>query len=165
MTIQALESTINTEPLPITNDDIATLRELFKNLLDSWTRGDGDGYGDHFSEDADYIAFDGSHTKGRKAIAESHPQLFDTWLKGTRLIGEITNIRLLSDNVALLHTTGSTIMPKQTAAQARRPSIQTLIATKPNGEWHFTAFHNTRIKKWNPLQYALFGIATRLFRR
>jgi uncharacterized protein (TIGR02246 family) len=145
--------------------DEAAIRALFQNLLDSWGRGDGAAYGDQFTEDADYVAFDGSHTRGRRQIAASHQQLFDTWLKGTRLTGEITGIRFLSPEVALVHATGGTLMPGRSEAKPVRPSIQTLVAVKRDGRWRFTAFHNTRIKSWNTLQYALFGIATKVFRR
>lgn len=143
--------------------DETALRELFQSLLDSWGRGDGYAYGDHFTTHADYVAFDGSHTKGRQAIAESHHKLFQTWLKGTRLVGTISKIELLRPDVALIHATGGMIMPKR--SKARRPSIQTFVAIKQDGRWIFTAFHNTRIKQWNIFQYLLFGIRTSLFRR
>jgi uncharacterized protein (TIGR02246 family) len=145
--------------------DEAAIRALFQALLDSWSRGDGAAYGDLFTEEADYVAFDGSHTKGRRQIADSHQRLFDTWLKGTRLTGEITGIRFLSPEVALVHATGGTLMPGRADAKPVRPSIQTLVATRRDGRWRFAAFHNTRIKNWTPLQYALFGIATKVFRR
>ena len=42
------------------------IRDLFRKLLDDWGRGDGYAYGSRFTEDADYVAFDGSRTKGRE---------------------------------------------------------------------------------------------------
>ena len=52
--------------------DEAAIRDLFRELLDDWGRGDGHAYGSRFTEDADYVAFDGSHTKGRQEISSSH---------------------------------------------------------------------------------------------
>ena len=39
--------------------DEAKIRTLFEDLLGDWGRGDGETYGSRFTEDADYVAFDG----------------------------------------------------------------------------------------------------------
>ena len=64
------------DPAPAADD--AVVRALVDKLLAAWGRGDGRAYGDLFTDDADYIAFDGSRTVGRAAIAASHQALFDT---------------------------------------------------------------------------------------
>lgn len=151
-------------PSPVRADQ-AALRTLFQRLLDAWGRGDGPAYGALFTDDADYVGFDGSHTVGREAIAESHQRLFDTWLKGTRLSGRIEAVRFLDPDVALVHATGGTIFAGEAAPRPSRDSIQTLLAVRRDGEWRFTAFHNTRILRRTKLQWMLFGIADKLFRR
>jgi hypothetical protein len=55
---------------PIHADETA-VRGLFQQLLDAWGRGDGAAYAALFTEDADYVAFDGSRTVGRQAIVGS----------------------------------------------------------------------------------------------
>lgn len=127
-------------------EDERTIRALFERLLEDWGRGDGEAYGSRFTEDADYVAFDGSHTKGRGEISTSHQQLFDKFLKGTRLTGRILSIKFPSPDVALVHTTGGTIMRGKTRPSPERHSIQTLIAVRKGGEWRFAAFHNTRVR-------------------
>src|SRR5262245_44848030 len=57
--------------------DEQAVRDLFRQLLDAWGRGDGDAYGARFTGDADYVAFDGSNRRGTGAIAGEHQQLFD----------------------------------------------------------------------------------------
>jgi uncharacterized protein (TIGR02246 family) len=126
--------------------DEAEIRTLFEDLLKDWGRGDGYAYGSRFTDDADYVAFDGSHTKGRPDIASSHQQLFDKFLKGTRLTGQIESVKCLSPDVALVHTTGATIMRGKTKPSPERVSIQTLVAVKREGEWRFAAFHNSRVR-------------------
>ncbi len=145
--------------------DEAAIHALYQQLLHAWGRGDGHAYAALFTEDADYVPFDGSHTKGRQAIATSHQQLFDRWLKGTRLVGQITSLQFLNADVAIVHATGSTVFPGEAKPRPSRDSIQTLIATKRNGTWCLAAFHNTRIQRRSPLQWLLFAIATRFFRR
>ena len=143
--------------------DPAAIRAVFAELIAAWGRGDGHAYGSLFTDEADYVAFDGSHTQGRRVIAESHQKLFDTWLKGTRLIGQIEGLRFLGPGVALVLATGATLMPGKD--RPVRPSIQTLVAVKGDGTWRFAAFHNTRIVRRNALQWLLFGIATKVFGR
>jgi uncharacterized protein (TIGR02246 family) len=143
-------------------DEVA-IRALVQELLDAWGRGDGRAYGALFTDDADYVAFDGSRTVGREAIAASHQRLFGTWLKGTRLVGQVEGARFVGPDVALVHATGATLMPGKD--RPVRPSIQTLVAVRRDGGWRFAAFHNTRIVRRNAPQWLLFGIATKLFRR
>jgi uncharacterized protein (TIGR02246 family) len=151
-------------PTASPTDDTA-VRDLFAQLLAAWGRGDGPAYGALFTEDADYIAFDGSRTRGQQEIVTSHQRLFDSWLKGTRLVGQIDTLRFLSPDTALLHATGGTIFPRQHDERGRRPSIQTLVAVKRDGAWRFTAFHNCRIVHRNAFQWMLYGLTSWLFDR
>ncbi|HZO25708.1 MAG TPA: SgcJ/EcaC family oxidoreductase [Chloroflexota bacterium] len=147
------------------NADEQAIRDLFRQLLEAWGRGDGPTYGALFTEDADYVAFDGSNRRGAEAIAAEHQQLFDTWLKGTRLVGQIDSLRFLGPNVALVHASGGTIFPGQRDERGRRPSIQTLVAVRRGDGWRFTAFHNTRIVRRNALQWMLYGLFSKFFDR
>ena len=63
--------------------DEKKIRRLFEQILEGWNKGDGEFYAAPFDEEADYIAFDGSHTKGRAAIASTHQELFDKWIKSS----------------------------------------------------------------------------------
>lgn len=128
-----------------TNDEQA-LHLLFQQLLDRWDAGDAAGYAALFVEDADYIAFDGVNQKGQTAIRAVHQSLFEKWLKGSRLTGQIDALRLLAPDVALIHASGNIIDAGRTTPAAERASSQTLVAQKMNDEWRFVAFHNTRIR-------------------
>jgi len=126
--------------------DERAIRDLFRRLLDDWARGDGNAYGSRFTEGADYVAFDGTHTRGRAGISASHQQLFDKYLKGSRLTGEIESVKFLGPDTALVHATGNTVMRGKTEPSPERVSIQTLVAVRHEGEWRFAAFHNSRIR-------------------
>ena len=126
--------------------DVRAIRQLFERLLEDWARGDGGAYGSRFTEDADYVAFDGSHTKGRGEISASHQQLFDKFMNGTRLTGRIESIKLPAPGVALVHATGGTVMRGKREPSPERDSIQTLVAVKREEGWRFAAFHNTRVR-------------------
>jgi uncharacterized protein (TIGR02246 family) len=112
--------------------------------MDGWNRGSGEAFASPFAEDGDLVGFDGTHLKGRQEIASFHQQLFDTYVKGTRLVGKIRSVRFLTSDVALMHVVGGTIMAGQTDIEPERNSVQTLVATKNRGEWRLAAFQNTR---------------------
>jgi uncharacterized protein (TIGR02246 family) len=148
--------TLGPQSITATKTDEADIRKLFENLVISWNTGDGGAYAAQFTEDSDYIAFDGTHFKGRKANAENHQNLFATFLKGSTLEQQrITDLRFLTSEVALLHMVGAVKLRWQKKPAPGRFSIQTLVAVKQNGEWKFAAFHNSRIQKRNWLMNLL----------
>ncbi len=146
--------------------DQEAIRDLFEDLLDDWGRGDGESYGSRFTEDADYVAFDGTRTVGRQEIASSHQQLFDRFLKGTRLTGRILSVKFPSPEVALVHAMGGTVMRGKTDPSPERDSIQTLVAVKEGGGWRFAAFHNSRIRPIGrgPLTFLLWAFTDLLWK-
>jgi uncharacterized protein (TIGR02246 family) len=148
------------------NPDEAAIRELFGLLLDDWGRGDGEAYGSRFTDDADYVAFDGTRTTGRQEISASHQRLFDKFLKGTRLTGRVLSIKFPSPDVALIHATGGTVMRGKTKPSPERDSIQTLVAVREGTEWRFAAFHNSRVRPIgsNAATFLLWAVTDRLWR-
>jgi len=131
---------------PARSSDDNDIRALWSSLLAHWNRGDGAAYAAVFTEDCDYVAFDGTRLIGRDANAHAHQTLFDTVLHGSRLAGEIESIRYLTDDVAVIHANGAVLMPWQSKVHPRRLSRQTLALVKRDGRWWATAFHNCRIR-------------------
>jgi uncharacterized protein (TIGR02246 family) len=127
-------------------DEEAVRDLLYRELMEGWNRGSGEDFAAVFTEDGDLVAFDGTHFEGRAQIASFHQELFDKWMKGTRLVGRVKDVRFLSPNVALMHAVGSAIMRGKSVPSPERDSIQTLVATRQNGEWRFAAFQNTRLR-------------------
>jgi uncharacterized protein (TIGR02246 family) len=126
--------------------DEAAVRVLYRELMEGWNRGSGEAFAAVFTDDGDLVGFDGTHLKGRAEIATFHQELFDKWMKGTRLVGQVKDVRFLSSDVALMHTVGSTVMRGKTEPAPERDSIQTLVATRQSGEWRLAAFQNTRLR-------------------
>lgn len=129
--------------------EAAAIRERMQRLYECWNQGDAQAYAACFTEDVDYVAFDGSHINGRKANAEAHQALFDGVLRGSTLDGEVKSVRFLAPDVALIHTEGVIKLRWQHKAPKGRRSIQTMVAVKREGAWFFTAFQNTRIQPPN----------------
>ncbi len=140
MSSQTLPST------PANSPEETAVRALYQQLMDGWNKGSGEAFASVFTEDGDLVGFDGTHVKGREEIASFHQPLFDKWLKGTRLVGQVKQVRFLGPDVALMHAVGGTVMRGQAEPAPERDSIQTLVATKHSGEWYLAAFQNTRLR-------------------
>jgi uncharacterized protein (TIGR02246 family) len=147
--------------------DEQTLQALFSRFLAGWNAGDGEAFAAPFTERVEFIGFDGTHFSDRSELAAFHQELFDKWLKGTRLVGD-AEVRFLSPDVALLTGRGGTIMRGKSAPDRVRDSIQTLTAVRqPDGEWRFTSFQNTRRRPMgsNPLLWLCTDLLWRVFGR
>ena len=127
--------------------DERAIQQLYGDLVDDWDRADGASYGSRFTVDADYVAFDGTRTTGADQIGSSHQQFFDTFLKGSRLLGTIDSVRFLRDDVAVIHATANKLMPGEAEPAPEGESIQTFVGVKNDGQWLFAAFHSTRIQR------------------
>jgi len=130
------------------------LGPLLQLLNETW--GDADAYAALFTEDGDYVAFDGSHARGRSEIARTHRPLFEGILKGSRLVGDglPVKVRFLAPDVALIHSGGAVLRAHQKKPSRRAISVQTLVAVKQEDRWLFAAFQNTR---YRPFAQTLLG--------
>jgi len=113
----------------------AAIHALLRQMCDAWARGDGEAYAACFSEDSDYITFNGMHLRGRSENASLHRALFRRALKGTRIDPEVTTIAMLSESMALAHT-----------ENRRRKSLQTFVLVKSQSGWLIRSFQNTRAR-------------------
>jgi uncharacterized protein (TIGR02246 family) len=126
--------------------DDAAVRALYQQLMDGWNRGSGADFAAAFTDDGDLVAFDGTHLKGREQIAAVQQQLFDRFLKGTRLVGSVEQVRFTGPDTAVLHAVGNTVMRRKARPSPERASIQTLVAVRRDGRWRLAAFQNTRVR-------------------
>ena len=122
------------------------LSDLFVRMCAAWTAGDADAYGACFTEDSDYVSYDGTHAQGRSAMVDNHDRLFKGVLTGSALVGHVESIRYLRPDVAVLHATGSVRMPWRSELPKRRLSRQTIVAVNTPDGWRVAALHNGRVR-------------------
>jgi len=128
------------------HSDEAAVRAHVLRSWEAWDRNDARAYAALYAEDADYVAFDGSCTRGRAAIEESHAALFSTVLRATVIRGEVEEVRFLTPDVAVTHGVGSTAWPWQKGKPRERLSRQTYVLVREGSGWTISAFHNTRVQ-------------------
>ena len=126
--------------------DAEAVRALYHQLMDGWNTGSAVEFAAPFADEFDFIAFDGMRFQRREELVRFHEPLFKTHLKGTRLVGEVTDVRFVSADVAVMHATGGTILRGATRPAPERASIQTLVAAHRDGTWQLVAFQNTRVR-------------------
>lgn len=133
-------------PLDTRLADEAAIRALVQHLEDSWNANDGHRYAAAFTEDCDYVAFDGTYLKGRRANADHHQALFESVLRDTRLTFENVTIRFVAPTVAIMHGYGSVMMPWQATVTPSRRSLQTYVVVREGDTWRIAAFQNSRVR-------------------
>lgn len=126
--------------------DDEELTSLFNQMCRAWTEGDAQAYGACFTPDCDYVSYDGTRTQGRAAVVESHDKLFKGVLEGSALVGEIESVRHLTQDVALVHGTGSVLVAWRTRLPRRRLTRNTIVAVRGQEGWRFAAIHNGRVR-------------------
>ena len=129
--------------------DDERLSTLFERMCQAWSDGDAVAYGACFTEDCDYVSFDGSRATGRAPMADSHDKLFRGVLYGSTLVGKIESIRHLAADVALLYGTGSVRVAWRSRPPSRRLTRNTIVAVRTEEGWQFTAIHNGRVRPIN----------------
>lgn len=130
----------------MTTADDTELTALYARLCQAWADGDAEAYGTCFTDDSDYVSYDGSRAAGRRPMVDAHDKLFRGVLAGSSLVGDVESIRYVRDDVAIMHATGSVLMPWRSTAPKGRLSRQTIVAVREDGEWRFAAFHNGRVR-------------------
>ena len=73
-----------------------------------------------FTDDADFVAWQGTHLKGRQEIASFTQRVFDTVVPGSHLKGEVIFVRLLSPALAVMHSVVRMAFRGQTAVTIAR---------------------------------------------
>ena len=124
--------------------DETTIRYLHEQMITGWNRSSGAEFAGPFRADADFVAFDGTHLKGRKEIEIFHTELFETELQGSRLEGGVHFVRQIQPDLAVMYAWAAMALPGQTNASASRDSLQMFVARKRDGEWGFDAMLNAR---------------------
>ncbi|MDT0343677.1 SgcJ/EcaC family oxidoreductase [Streptomyces litchfieldiae] len=120
------------------------IRELFAEYCRTWTEGDSAGFGRLFTEDADYVSYDGSWAAGVARLRENHDKLFRGVIAGSAMVGEIESLRFVTDSVAVLVGNGSVLMPWRSELPKRRLSRQIIVCVRTPEGWRIAAIQNGR---------------------
>jgi uncharacterized protein (TIGR02246 family) len=130
-------------PPPSAADEDA-IRALHQQMIDAWNTHSGAAFAAPFTDEADFVVFEGTHLKGRQEIALFHQRIFDTVVTGSRLEGEVQFVRLLSPVLAVMHSVVRVTLSGQTEPSPSRDSMQLTVVTKRDGAWRGEGLMNAR---------------------
>jgi len=156
--MKTVEITLN--PVQLATDE-AAIRQAIDQMAVAWNAGNAAAFAQCLTDDCDYVTFAGQHIKGRQANEQTHDELFHSWvLNGSTLHAgpEPATIAFLSQDVALVHSTGTVQLRFQKKPAMDRLSIQTTVLIKSNGDWKVRAFHNCRVQKPGLFQRFLMSL-------
>lgn len=122
--------------------DVTAISDLYRQLIDAWNRRDAADYAALFEEDANVVGFDGSQHKGRAGIEGDIGHIFADH-QTAAYVAKIRGVRLLAPEVGLLRAVVGMVPPGQTEFNPAANAIQTLVATRYDGQWRIVHFQNT----------------------
>jgi len=112
----------------------------------AWNRGDAAAFAADFAVDARFVAFDGTVLSGREAIVEFHRPLFETTLKGSRLVGGgLVFAQTFSPGWGFVHHRVEVVLPGQDSPSPSRESMQLLVVRWCETRWEVVALQNSRV--------------------
>ncbi|MGV9328589.1 SgcJ/EcaC family oxidoreductase [Streptosporangium sandarakinum] len=126
--------------------DTAQIEKLFTDFMAAWTAGDAQAFGELFTDDSDYVSYDGTVARGRRTHQHNHDKLFRGVLAGSALVGDLESVRYPTPDVAIAHGTASVLMPWRSTLPRRRLSRQTIVAVRTETGWKIDAIHNGRVR-------------------
>src|SRR5215471_10081890 len=92
---------------------MTTIDDLLHALRDAWDRGDATAYAALFTDDASFVAWNGRHGHGRRAIEDAHRPLLAGPLSGSRLTLTPDSLRFVHPDVAILVASGAVTLAGQ----------------------------------------------------
>ena len=115
---------------------------LYRQLMDSWNRRDATGFAALYDEDSYVVGFDGSQMDGPAEIESTLSQIFADHMTAT-YVSKIKGVRFLTPEVAVLRAVVGMIPPGKEDLNPDANAIQTLTATRQDGQWRIAVFQNT----------------------
>lgn len=127
--------------------DQAAIRDLIARQINSWNAGDPVAYAHAYTPDGDCVSFLGGHHRGRDAIAASGEvptagTLFKKLLRGAQLDVEVTHLRFLTPDVAVIHAQGGPAKPGRRPSRRNRRTNMS-VAVRTTRGWLLAATSNT----------------------
>jgi uncharacterized protein (TIGR02246 family) len=123
---------------------VSAISRIIEQMVAAWNKGSAAEFAAPFTGSADFVAFEGTHLRGRQQIEAFHRPLFEGPLKGSLLAGEVRFVRLLTPDLAVMHATGRVTLPGRTEPSESRDSMQLFVVVHVAGAWRAEAMLNAR---------------------
>jgi uncharacterized protein (TIGR02246 family) len=126
------------------------LRSVVAGMTDAWNTGDTAGIAARFTDTGVLIAGDGTQRTGRAEIERYFAQLATSLPGGTRFTSEITSLRLVQPDMAVVISEGGFLLPGDTTVTPERHGVQSFVVVREGDAWRAALVQRTRILMRTP---------------
>jgi uncharacterized protein (TIGR02246 family) len=84
--------------------DEAAIRDILKEEVAAWNKGDANAYSQHFAKDGTFTNLLGMFFQGREAFREGHEQIFRGTYRGSTKQVDLVSLKIVCPNVAIVET-------------------------------------------------------------
>ncbi|WP_328604519.1 SgcJ/EcaC family oxidoreductase [Amycolatopsis sp. NBC_00345] len=115
-------------------------------MNEGWNAGDAAAFLADLAEDAEMVDFEGTIHKGRDEMVAFHQPMFDTVLKGTRLVrGDVPFARIVRPGWGVVHARMAMLMPGEEQPPPHRSFLQLFAMVWQNDRWEVATLQNSRL--------------------
>lgn len=120
-------------------------KEMAAKWAEVWNSGEMEGLAELYTEDADFIGFDGKAHKGREAVVKSFVELAGTAFKGAQISIERSHVRQLKPNIMVGDSEWEfTGVPEVEGQKPPTKGTSTVVVVNQDGKWVITS-HRSRV--------------------
>lgn len=132
----------------IDTNDRQTIGQIIEHITNAWNYHGGNGFADHYTQDADFVNIFGMAFSGKEEIENRHTKILETFLKGSSF--EVVDLKLREAKpevvIALVYWKVSFIQkPGEDPLKETMKGIFTHVFIKNRDKWEITATQNTSI--------------------
>ncbi|MER7007238.1 SgcJ/EcaC family oxidoreductase [Dactylosporangium sp. NPDC000555] len=128
---------------PFTDDKQKEVLSVPLRLVAAWARNDAAGVADVFTEDGILILPGDVYKRGRDEIRSFMAAAYAGPFKDSNVTGQPADLRIISDDVALIRTHGGILAPGETEIAPELAVRSTWVAVKKDGEWQLAGYQNS----------------------
>lgn len=130
-------------------DDHKTIHHIIDHFTHAWNDHEGQGSGDHYAQDADFVNIFGMVFSGKQEIEMRHVKIHEAFLKGSTF--EVTDLKLreAKPDVVIAHVqwkVSNIQKPGQDSGTETMKGVFTHVFLKNQDIWEITASQNTLSK-------------------
>ncbi|MFJ8751729.1 SgcJ/EcaC family oxidoreductase [Streptomyces sp. NPDC102441] len=125
---------------------VEALSAVPARMIEGWNSGDAAAFVSDFAEDAELVDFDGTVHKGRDTVIAFQQPVFDTVLKGSRLVhGEVQFARIIGPGSGVVHHRFGMVMAGEEEPLPSRYFLQLFSVVWQNDRWEIATLQNSRL--------------------
>jgi uncharacterized protein (TIGR02246 family) len=118
------------------------VREVYRQLLESWDKRNARDYAALFTADAYLVGFDGSQVFGQSEIGSHVTKVFSHHQTG-RYASIVRAVQSLTGDVAMLSGVAGMVPAGKDELEPSLNAIQTMVAVREGNAWKIALFQNT----------------------